>query len=237
MEDSPAQKLPQCLWGDGCLLRLTDQRHAETYSHTISLIKKCPIEDCPLYQKAYDFVIGPPIPVTPEIKEAQKHASLHYHPPARSRSVVRTRPPSSTQIPKETHVRRSSDNSSIPKLNLGLISTQESEPSSNPQPRSAPEKKSEPISPFIPAHIKSSSDPSRKHIMVSPKKRSSSLNGGKFDEITKELEIIKNRISQSNASFNWALADIQKDISIIKEILLTEKMLSINPSLGEDTSK
>lgn len=230
-DDGMDRKLPRCLWGDGCLLRLSDQKHAESYTHTTSPIKKCPIEDCPLYQKAYDFVIGPPIKPTPEIKKAQQHAALHYHPPIRSRSVARTRPKSNQKHKRHSLDPKSSMPSpgaspslSVPKLNLDDISRLS--PSRAPQIiNSAPDLKSE-FSPIHPIRPKSSSDPSRppnispKTITVSPKKRSSSINSGRLDSIAAELEELKSDVAKDRASANIVLKGIQQDVTFIKELLL-----------------
>jgi hypothetical protein len=215
------QKLPKCIWGDGCLLRLSDQKHAEMYEHTTSDIPRCPLEGCSMYQKAYDFVIGPASELTPEIKKAQQHTALHYHPPIRSVSVVKERLP-------EKHDRRHSDTSkkqakSVPKLNLKTISSPpEKESSSAPEIRAVL-----PIPSLLNSGIKSNSDPSRRMILtpqtitVSPKRRLSSSSAS--DPISKGLEELREDVKSNTLSMNFLrteIKELRQDFTIIKEILI-----------------
>lgn len=221
MEDDDPDRRPKCLWGDGCLLRLSDQTHAETYAHTTSIIRRCATEDCPLYQKAYDYIVGPQGPLTPEIKKAQQHVALHYHPPIRSRSVARTRP-RSTSIAKYRH--RSLDRDSIfgsvhkntvPKLNLDEI------------PHSPIPKETSESAPNMrygntdsPTHPRTTSEPSRKMlpaIKISPKRRST--NDIKLDSISIDLEELKTKVSQNQESVGEILKNIHQDVVMIKNLI------------------
>jgi hypothetical protein len=187
MDDVERKLLPKCIWGDGCLLRLSDQRHADTYAHTTSMIPECPIEECPLYQIAYDFVVGQRKERTPEISKAQQHAALHYHRPLRSQSVIKERLPEPQKARRRStsekelyapprHVRKSSDLDGtkrstpiIPKLDLSMAITSPGSPmmkeSHKFEVKSAPSLRPEPDSDrpsLISSHAKSSSDPARK---------------------------------------------------------------------------
>ena len=220
MEAEFAHKGPKCMWGDGCLLRLSDQHHDDSYIHTTSPIVKCALNPCHLYQKAYDFVVGPTTELTKEIKEAQLHSALHYHPPIRSKSVFRERP--------SPNSRRSSDQKAtktVPKLDLDTLSSPQTKSSTSPQVI-----KSAPVAGSTFSHVKpkSSSVPARsispiKAILISPKKRSSSVSGSKIDLISKEIDEMKAFTTQNNSEIRSLIGGIQKDIAFIKEMLLKEK--------------
>jgi len=223
----------KCIWGDGCLVRLSDQEHEDAYIHTISDIQKCPIEGCPLYQKAYDYVVGRPgTPFTLEIREAQKHAALHYHPPIRSRTVAKVRPKSKDrrhtdgriEIPKKL---------SVPKLHLESIPPsipQQTLSKSRTATQSAPERKMKTSSPprlsgsLTPE--KANSDPTRKYlapqaITISPKRRATSFSYSQLDTLSRDVALIKTDLEKTMDVLKIELRDLRKDVTIIKEILVS----------------
>jgi len=221
VNEQTGERLPQCLWGDGCLSRLNNQNHAEAYSHTDSPLKKCPIEECPLYHKAHNYIVGPPTVLTSEIRDAQKHSAVYYHPPVRSWSVLKTRPRPVVDI------NHSKKHKTVPKLDLGIIPKPHLPAEIASDAQSAPERKQEishtPSQPMVVPNT----DPTRKThlsphaIIVTPKRRSSSVNNNQIDSIVKELSSLKNRFSTSLDGLRQDLEFIKKDITSIKEILLS----------------
>ncbi len=89
--------VPTCPFGDGCLIKLTDDNHNAEYIHTKSILPVCRNNDpvCKQYKLARDFILNGSGVMTREIKAAQNHVALCYHRPIygvtqprkRSRSV------------------------------------------------------------------------------------------------------------------------------------------------------
>lgn len=117
-------KKMKCLYGDGCLVRLTDNAHEDKYIHAESYMPKCSEEDCPLYRKVYEFIIGDQKIRTPEIKAAERHVASYYHPPIRSRSTTRTRSRAVSYYRK----------AEVPPLDLRSMSAPEDSPMKSPPP-------------------------------------------------------------------------------------------------------
>lgn len=196
------EKLPLCIFGDGCLLRLTDQKHDENYKHTTSLIKKCMVKDCPLYHKAYNFIVGDQTRLTQEIKDAQRHASLNYHAPIRSKGVLKTRPRASSHIyplPKVTAIPVI-----VPKLDLDILGP--ILPVHSQNLKRLEEKHKSPV--------RASSDPSRDtkpRIFISPKRTES-----------RDYTIFKNKVAEDVSSLKTEIAGMRADLDIIKSILISK---------------
>lgn len=206
MEEHSSERLPECIWGDGCLLRLTDGEHDENYVHTVSKIKKCPHDPCPLYQRAYDFVVGSNTSPSKEDKEAHLHASQYYHPPPRSKSVFRERP--------DTRRRSSSDHrsSNVPKLDLEAMKSSQHISSSLPS-----QIKSAPTTYSFYSHQRPKPEASK--ITITPKKRSSSVSSVQLDMIQRDIEDMKTSSLQTNVEVLSMLRKIQKDVEYIKSVL------------------
>lgn len=201
------EKLPMCIFGDGCLLRLTDQKHDERYKHTSSVIRGCPIKDCPLYHKAYNFIIGEQTRLTQEIKDAQRHSSLNYHPPIRSKGVIKTRPRASSHIYPPLKV--SLIPPSVPKLDLDNLS-----PSPVVNHRHSQNLKK--LEDKYTSPIRASSDPAREtnpktRIFISPKRAES-----------KDYMIFKNKIYEEIFSLKSEFSGMRADLDIIKNILISK---------------
>jgi len=73
--------IPNCIFGDGCLLKLTDDIHNIKYTHLRSLMPKCIDDpDCTKYLLARNFIMNGG-PYDKDIKIAQNHVSMYYHSP------------------------------------------------------------------------------------------------------------------------------------------------------------
>lgn len=101
-----------CIYGDGCLNKLYNEKHAQEYSHVKSFLPGCPAGagTCPLYTLAYNYVVGDKVYPEEELKEANLHCSLFYHPPIRKSQPVKKRSRSVSYDAKSN---------SVPRLNLG----------------------------------------------------------------------------------------------------------------------
>jgi len=116
----------KCMYGDGCLVRISDPMHNTTYSHFLPApnLHKCIVPQCPLYKMVYDSIITPGGELTHELKEAQKHVALRYHPPIegqRSPSVARERPRTLTSGGRPRARSASVSPVVVPKLDLSGI--------------------------------------------------------------------------------------------------------------------
>lgn len=81
MDATPFYTKPACIFGDGCLARLTDDFHDQNYIHSKSILSVCPNEPrCALYQTARSFIINGG-EKTKDVRSAQSHASQYYHKP------------------------------------------------------------------------------------------------------------------------------------------------------------
>src|SRR5690349_19155688 len=85
--------LPRCVFGDGCLLKLTDDVHNQHYVHDKSILQLCPdigivsgVGTCAMYKIARDYVINGG-EKTKEISVARDHCNRFYHPPIYSTPV------------------------------------------------------------------------------------------------------------------------------------------------------
>lgn len=73
--------IPNCLFGDGCLLRLTDDNHNTKYMHTKSMMPRCfDNPECKRYALVRNYIVNGG-EYTSEIKLAQKHVAICYHSP------------------------------------------------------------------------------------------------------------------------------------------------------------
>lgn len=198
------EKLPLCILGDGCLLRLTDQKHDENYKHTTSAMPRCLLPDCPLYHKAYNFIIGDQTYPTRDIKDAQRHSSLHYHPPIRSKGVFKSRPRAVSHIyPPKTQERPTL----VPKLDLDILD----------EPPKVNDRHTQNLKKMEEKHkspIRASSDPSRdlkpkSRIFISPKRSEN-----------KDYTDFKNVILKDVVVLKEEIYGMKSDMIIIKNLLL-----------------
>lgn len=160
-------KKMKCLYGDGCLIRLTDNSHEDKYIHAESYMPRCSEEDCPIYRKVYDFIIGEQKVKTPEIKAAERHVASYYHPPIRSRSVTRSRPRAIS------HYREVK--AEVPPLDFRSMSAPEDSRMKSPP-------------------MNATTVPHRGTITVSPKRKRS--RGEEKSEITDKIQMIQSDIEQ-----------------------------------------
>jgi len=231
--DGNGKNLPKCMYGDGCLVRLTDQKHDDVYLHSESALPKCGISECPLYKKAHDFIIGEQRHLTSDIKEAQKHAALHYHSPIRSKTVSRTRPRAISHLRTVSEKSKETDRYlSVPKLDLESISTPGSPISKfSAGSQNITSKSNSPI-PINPSKSvfgesrsqgKSSSDPNRvilgSTIRVSPKRRSS-ISGSQLDAVYKDFDQLKQDVFANVSSLRTELNEMHQDVRIIRNLLV-----------------
>ncbi len=75
--------LPECVYGDGCLLKLIDDNHDATFSHkrVPDVLLKCASDpNCEIYRSLRTFIKSGN-EMTDEMKGAQIHVSARYHTP------------------------------------------------------------------------------------------------------------------------------------------------------------
>lgn len=165
---------------------------------------RCLLPDCPLYHKAYNFIIGDQTYPTKDIKDAQRHSSLHYHPPIRSKGILKTRPRAVSHIyPPKIQERPAV----VPKLDLDNLDESPKVNSRHAQNLKKMEEKYKPP-------VRASSDPSRdlrpkSRIFISPKRTEN-----------KEYVDFKNVILNDVMVLKQEIYGMKSDMIIIKNLLL-----------------
>jgi hypothetical protein len=179
-----------CIFGDGCIIRLNDERHENNYVHGRSNLPICPKNPaCESYALAKDYILNGGV-MNNKIYKAQTHVALCYHSPINEAKTKQVREP----IKK------------VPSLDLNSMNTRTRSTSSASNKSGSREHSRDSNRDESPAR-----DSRRNDKTPSPKNGSIHINSGrKKDEIVISISELKRKIEMQADSIEYLKTELLK---------------------------